>query len=295
MDFDKTIDETTRQLTKHHAAEKLLKSQEERVQNFLKLADKLTSQNHFESPVIRERANVIKKRRGHIQQLYRERGQELEHILLYVEFINDVSDMETWILEKHKQLDSEMKTCDTNDLENKVKKLKKLQALKAEVTANEGRVHEIKHKGNILLSRSYYLPTNIKDQVLHVSALWKKLIDEVNLQGRGLEEAQDILDFNNELDKLETWIRDKEIMVQVGDTGTDFEHCQTLQRRLDDVGTDMRVDDAKIKLIDSLAEKLLRQGYTYVQPRRNSFVVKLQNLQGDLNRYREKLSSKYML
>lgn len=33
--------------------------------------------------------------------------------------------------------------------------------------------------------------------------------------GRGLEEAQDILEFNQHLDKIEAWIRDKEMMVSL--------------------------------------------------------------------------------
>lgn len=293
MDVGKTVDEITVQLKRHHASEKLLRSQDERVHNFLEWADKLISQNHFESPVISDRANLIKQSRAYIKHLYKQRGHELEDILLYVEFINDVTDMETWIVDKHKQIDAEIKTCDMNDLENKVKKLKKYQSVKAEVSANEGRVREIKHKANTLLSKGNRFPTSIHEQISHVTTLWNKLINEVNLHGKGLEEAQDILDFNNELDKLEAWIRDKEIMIQAGDTGTDYEHCQILQRKLDDVDSDMRVDDTKIKLVDALAEKLLRQGYTYVQPRRNNFVVKLHNLQGDLNLYREKLSSKF--
>ncbi|KAI4458148.1 spectrin repeat [Holotrichia oblita] len=50
------------------------------------------------------------------------------------------------------------------------------------------------------------------------------------------------------------WIRDKEVMIQAGDTGRDYEHCQALQRN-DDVDSDMRVDDTRIKTINTLAEK----------------------------------------
>lgn len=49
-------------------------------------------------------------------------------------------------------------------------------------------------------------------------------------------------------------------MVQAGDVGRDYEHCLELQRKLDDVDSDMRVDDSRIKAINTLAEKLIRQG-----------------------------------
>lgn len=88
---------------------------------------------------------------------------------------------------------------------------------------------------------------------------WRKLLVESKNRGRGLEEAQDILDFNNQVEKIEAWIRDKEMMVQAGETGKDYEHCLSLQRKLDDVDSDMRVDDARIKTINLLADKLLKK------------------------------------
>lgn len=106
----------------------------------------------------------------------------------------------------------------------------------------------------------------------------------------GLEEAQDILEFNNQLDKIEAWIREKEVMIQAGDTGKDYEHCQALQRKLDDVDSDMRVDDTRIKLINALADKLIKQGQVGVKERRQDFIKKWHNLQGALGQYRDKLA-----
>lgn len=63
-------------------------------------------------------------------------------------------------------------------------------------------------------------------------------------------------------------------MVQAGDMGRDYEHCLALQRKLDDVDSDMRVDDSRIKAINSLADKLIRQGRSdtrSVQQRRDHF------------------------
>jgi spectrin beta len=66
-------------------------------------------------------------------------------------------------------------------------------------------------------------------------------------------------------------------MVQAGDTGRDYEHCLALQRKLDDVDSDMRVDDSRVKSIRTLADRLIRQGHSdtrSVQQRRDNLVVK---------------------
>jgi hypothetical protein len=72
---------------------------------------------------------------------------------------------------------------------------------------------------------------------------------------KGLEEARGILDFNNEVAKIESWIRDKELLVSQGDLGKDYEHCMELQKKLDDVDSDMRVDESRIGKIFSMADR----------------------------------------
>ena len=49
-------------------------------------------------------------------------------------------------------------------------------------------------------------------------------------------------------------------MVQAGDLGKDYEHCMALHRKLDDVDSDMRVDDARFGKINMLADKIIKQG-----------------------------------
>jgi spectrin beta len=69
----------------------------------------------------------------------------------------------------------------------------------------------------------------------------------------------------------------QEMMVQAGDKGRDYEHCLALQRKLDDVDSDMRVDDSRVKSIKTLADKLIRQGRSdtrSVQHRRDSLIGK---------------------
>ncbi|KAF5308651.1 hypothetical protein FQR65_LT06112 [Abscondita terminalis] len=289
-DFGETVDDVARQLKKHDAFEKMFNSQEERVDHLLQSADKLISQKHFESPQIATCVAEVQHKRLHLRQLCVQRRHQLENALLYAQFDRDVADAQGWITEKQKKLQSEVKMNEVNNLEDKMKELQKHQAFQAEIAANESRIKEVMDKGNKLISKRHKASSDIKQQLADLDSAWKGLVHEVNLRGKGLEEAQDILEFNNQLDKLEAWIRDKEVMVQAGDTGRDYEHCQALQRKLDDVDSDMRVDDTRIKSINFLADKLIQQGHAGVKPRRDGFITKWQNLQGALSQYRDKLA-----
>ena len=70
--------------------------------------------------------------------------------------------------------------------------------------------------------------------------------------------SRGILDFNNEVSKVEAWIRDKELLVSQGDLGKDYEHCMELQRKLEDAGSGATrgVDDERIEQIFQMAAKL---------------------------------------
>ncbi|XP_011150755.1 spectrin alpha chain isoform X3 [Harpegnathos saltator] len=292
--FGVSVEEVDAQVKKHNEFEKLLVTHEEKLTALQEHGDKLLAQNHFDSPTIARRLNEVVQRRVRIRDLCDARRKRLEASLLHAQFVRDVGEAESWIGEKQKKLEAEASKGEVSSLEDKIKKLQKHQAFQAELAANQGRIEEIKAKGETLLAQKHPASAEIRQQLEHLHASWRKLLLESGNRGRGLEEAQDILEFNNQVEKIEAWIRDKEMMVQAGDTGKDYEHCLSLQRKLDDVDSDMRVDDSRIKTINALADKLIKQGRDNesktIQQRRDNFNNKWKGLQGALSTYRETLA-----
>ncbi|XP_024085304.1 spectrin alpha chain, non-erythrocytic 1 isoform X3 [Cimex lectularius] len=291
-DFGDSVDEVSIHVKKHDAFEKLFATQEDKVALLNEHASKLLAQNHFEANIIAQRLQEVMARRAAIRDLCNSKKNKLDNALLHAQFNRDVAEAEHWIGEKLKKLEMEAKA-EVSSLEDKIKKLQKHQAFQAELSANKGRITAIQEKGDLLLAKKHKSSREIQESLDHLAALWNSLLKESANRGRGLEEAQDILEFNNQLDKIEAWIRDKEMMVQAGDMGRDYEHCLALQRKLDDVDSDMRVDDTRIKSINALADKLIRQGRSdtrAVQQKRDHFNNKWRGLQGALSEYREHLA-----
>lgn len=291
-DFGDSVDEVSVLVKKHDGFEKLFATQEEKFALLNEHGSKLLAQNHFESGLISRRLTEVGERREAIRQLCRARRSKLDNALLHAQFNRDVAEAESWIGEKKKKIEMEGKA-EVNSLEDKIKKLQKHQAFQAELAANKGRITSIQEKGQMLLAKKHKSSREIENALEQLLTSWNNLLIESENRGRGLEEAQDILEFNNQLEKIEAWIRDKEMMVQAGDMGKDYEHCLSLQRKLDDVDSDMRVDDMRIKGINSLADKLIRQGRSdtrSVQQRRDHFNVRWRALQGALSEYREHLA-----
>ena len=63
--------------------------------------------------------------------------------------------------------------------------------------------------GDMLLAKKHKASWEIRVQMDQLLTAWHQLLQVSNSYGRGLEEAQDILDFNNQAEKVEAWIRDK--------------------------------------------------------------------------------------
>lgn len=185
QDFGDTVDEVSSNFKKHEAFEKLINTQDERLDQLSQLGEKLIAQNHFESPQIISKVADLETKRVNIKQLCVKRRQQLEDALLYAEFMRDVTEAKSWINEKQKKLEAEMKTGEVSKLEEKIKKLQKHQAFQAEVTANERRIIEVMSKGKRLLDKRHQASPQVKKQMMELETAWKKLLQELNLQGRG--------------------------------------------------------------------------------------------------------------
>lgn len=296
-DVGVTVEDVQDNLKRHDELEKLIQQQDEKVAILQDHGSKLITQNHFDSPNIKKRLAEVKEKRNKIKKLAQLRRNKLTNSLLYTQFARDVAETKAWIIDKQKKIESNVNSfSDDESIEEKVKKLQKYQAFRAEITANQGRIDEIIRMGEILADKNSEVSVEVKEALKTLLDSWNNLLKAVDAQGKGLEEAQDILEFNNQMEKIEAWIRNKESMVQASDTGKDLEHCNALRRKLDDTSSD--VDEQRIKSINILADKLLSQDnsaneHKNVEKKRNNFNSRWRHLQGAITAYRNLLNGAY--
>ncbi|ALC43340.1 alpha-Spec, partial [Drosophila busckii] len=253
-------DSAAKLLTKHKTIELELDTYSSIVTEMGHTCAAMISAHHPDSKVLAAKQQLIEQMLKSLHKLASQRQLRLMESLSKHEYFLEADEVQQWIREQEQTASSE-------DYGQDFEHLQLLQNNSPE----------------------------IKQNIERVLAAWQGLLAELEQRGRGLEEAQDILEFNNQLDKLAAWIRDKEMMVQASDTGRDLEHCNALMRKLDDVDSDMRVDDQRVRHINQLADKLINQTQTpadtqSVDKRRRDFNHNWRQLQGALNAYRALLS-----
>lgn len=231
-----TVEELEKLLKKHLNLEHLISTQEPKFQ--MLEGKKLIEQNHFDKVQVSEIIQEITEKRSKILTLCSVKKSKLEEKLTYLKFLRDVEESLIYLQEKEKILENLNK--ESLSLEEKVKKLKKHQAFEAELL-----------RGNV---PNVIIQAEILDPELHknLHSKYENLLEKSRIVGRGLEEAHDILEFQNKIDKLEEWIRIRENLILSNDLGRDFEHCEDLIKRLD---LD-KLDDSRIEEINSIGKKL---------------------------------------
>lgn len=64
-------------------------------------------------------------------------------------------------------------------------------------------------KGDALIVKQHEASPEIQRRVDNLMRKWKELLIASANRGKGLEEAKDILKFDEEVEKVEAWIREK--------------------------------------------------------------------------------------
>lgn len=121
--------------------------------------------------------------------------------------MRNIADATVWLDEKTSFLEAEKQKGEVTSFEDKVKKVQKLQAFVAEIQAHEPMIVKILEEGKLLMARNHH--SQVKDQVIELNDRWNKLVVDSKAHFRGLEEAQDILEFNKQVEIVEAWIREK--------------------------------------------------------------------------------------
>ncbi|XP_036927334.1 spectrin beta chain, non-erythrocytic 5 isoform X2 [Acanthopagrus latus] len=292
-----TVDETEGLIKRHEAFEKLLSSQEEKLSSLKDLSERLKKQlSREKSGWVQTKLRTLIQRRDRIKELSVKRREELELSRMLCVFNRDVGAAEEWVSERMQKMAEDGKA-DLSNLHAKMKLLQKHQVFEAEILAHSEIISSVLQAGKELVSLHHLRSKEVKRSAAALELHWEELKTAMATRGKALEDNRDFLEFLQKVEEVEAWIRQKEVMINVGDVGEDYEHGVQLLKKLSEFrGTgdgDKTVDDAHITAINRLAAKLeMRQSaqeLVTVRQRRQQLNDRWSKFHGDLNNYKKKL------
>ncbi|XP_038962424.1 spectrin beta chain, non-erythrocytic 5 isoform X3 [Rattus norvegicus] len=231
----------------------------------------------------------VQERRAQVKELAESRGQALRTSLMIGNFTRTATQVEDWIQERLQQL----RACSPlGNLKDYLKHLRKHQAFRAEVQAHEQIVTSVAKQGEGLLSQSHPQAREVSQRLEALWDLWEKLRQAVTLQGQALEDRCNFLEFLQSADLAETWIQEKERMVDGCDVGLNLEHCLQLCRQV--CKLQVTVDDTRIRRIKNLSLQLKNQGpeeSEAICQRQNQLNNRWKTFHGNLLLYKQRLEA----
>ncbi|KAK2878694.1 hypothetical protein Q8A67_019485 [Cirrhinus molitorella] len=298
-DLGTTVDDVETLIKRHEAFEKLLNSQEDKMVALQESAERLRTEGlkREKSSNIKNKLKALQERRQRIKDLYDKRREDLETSKLLCIFNQDVTEQEEWITDRMNKIQEDSKM-DMSNLQTKMKILQKHQVFEAEILAHGKIIESVQRAGNDLVTIHHPKSKEIKQTVSALISHWEALKQAVAVRGKALEDNRDFLEFLQKVEQVEVWIRQKEVMINVGDVGEDYEHGQQLLKKLSEFrgsgSGDVTVDDAHIKTINTLAARLERQNsdeLATVRKRRQQLNERWSNFHGNLSSYKRKLEA----
>ncbi|XP_063174452.1 spectrin beta chain, non-erythrocytic 5 [Candoia aspera] len=293
-DFGSSGDEVVQQIKKHEAFEKILASQEEKELSLREQLERLQPGSELEVTQIQHRLSVVLHKRRCIKDLSQSRQEKLQVELLLALFYQSLTEAESWIDERMQKMKDPSfqnfsKLCD------KMKLLQKHQVFEAEILAHKDIIATVNMAREALLHHNVPKSEEICQKVYLLQEQWETLKHAVAAHGKMLEDSRDFLEFLQKVDHAEAWIREKEVMINIGDVGNDYEHCLQLMKKLNEfrgVSEGVIVDDTHIKDINALALRLERQNeeeMKIIHQRQEQLNERWNSFHGDLKAYRRKL------
>ncbi|XP_044022541.1 spectrin beta chain, non-erythrocytic 5 isoform X2 [Siniperca chuatsi] len=292
-----TVDETEGLIKRHEAFEKLLSSQEDKLSSLKELAERLKKLlSREKSGRVQTKLKALLQRRDRIKELSVKRREELELSRMLCIFNRDVAEAEEWVSERMQKMAEDGKA-DLSNLQAKMKLLQKHQVFEAEILAHSEIISSVLQAGEELVSLRHPRSKEVKRSAATLKLHWEELKKAVATRGKALEDNRDFLEFLQKVEEVEAWIRHKEVMINVGDVGKDYEHGVQLLKKLSEFrGTgdgDVTVDDAHITAINRLAGRLEKRQsadeLVTVRQRRQQLNDRWSRFHGDLNNYKKKL------
>ncbi|XP_060938197.1 spectrin beta chain, non-erythrocytic 2 [Limanda limanda] len=292
-----TVDETEGLMKRHEAFEKLLGSQEDKLFSLKELAEQLKKQlSREKSGRVQTKLRALLQRRDRIKEMSVKRREELELCRMLCIYSRDVAEAEEWVSERMQKMAEDGKA-DMTNLKTKMKLLQKHQVFEAEILAHSKIISSVLLAGEELVSLHRPRAKEVKRSAAALQLHWEDLKKAMANRGKALEDKRDFLEFLQKVEEVEAWIRQKEVMVNVGDVGKDYEHGLQLLKRLGEFrgGRDgeATVDDAHITAIDRLAARLEQrqsaEELVTVRQRRQQLNERWSKFHGDLSSYKRKL------
>ncbi|CAH1792317.1 unnamed protein product [Owenia fusiformis] len=207
-----------------------------------------------DSPEVQGRLGGIDRRYQELLSLATLRKQRLLDALSLYKLFNEADDVEHWMREKEKVLDTMEPSDDIEDCEVL---RQRFLTLDQEMSANASKVDTVNQLARQLIQVEHPNSDQVLDRQNGLNERWKALQEKIKQKRDELDIAYRNQMFIIECEETTTWIIEKKKLVESTDElGSDLGSVMVLQRRLSGMERDLAAIQSKLDTLNQEADKL---------------------------------------
>ncbi|XP_009474406.1 PREDICTED: spectrin beta chain, non-erythrocytic 1 isoform X2 [Nipponia nippon] len=212
-------------------------------------------------------AEAIQQRLADLQQLWNllieeteKRHKRLEESHRAQQYYFDAAEAEAWMSEQELYMMSEEKA---KDEQSAVSMLKKHQILEQAVEDYAETVHQLSKTSRTLVADNHPESERISMRQSKVDKLYAGLKDLAEERRGKLDERHRLFQLNREVDDLEQWIAEREVVAGSHELGQDYEHVTMLQERFREFARDTgNIGQERVDTVNHMADELINSGHS---------------------------------
>ncbi|XP_012332597.1 spectrin beta chain, non-erythrocytic 1 isoform X3 [Aotus nancymaae] len=248
-------------IKKNQTLQKEIQGHQPRIDDIFERSQNIvTDSSSLSAEAIRQRLADLKQLWGLLIEETEKRHRRLEEAHRAQQYYFDAAEAEAWMSEQELYMMSEEKA---KDEQSAVSMLKKHQILEQAVEDYAETVHQLSKTSRALVADSHPESERISMRQSKVDKLYAGLKDLAEERRGKLDERHRLFQLNREVDDLEQWIAEREVVAGSHELGQDYEHVTMLQERFREFARDTgNIGQERVDTVNHMADELINSGHS---------------------------------
>ncbi|XP_063047258.1 spectrin beta chain, non-erythrocytic 1-like isoform X3 [Engraulis encrasicolus] len=247
-------------IKKNQTLQKEIQGHQPRYDDIFERSQNILKADSPNGDAIRQRLGDLRKLWTQIIEEADKRHGRLEEAHKAQQYYFDAAEAEAWMSEQELYMMSEEKA---KDEQSSVAMLKKHQIVEQAVEDYAETVHQLSKTSRALVAAGHPESERIGMRQSQVDKLYAGLKDLSEERRGKLDERSRLFQLNREVDDLEQWIAEREVVAGSHELGQDYEHVTMLQERFREFARDTgNIGQERVDGVNQMADDLINGGHT---------------------------------
>uniref|UniRef100_A0A1A7Y081 Spectrin beta chain n=1 Tax=Iconisemion striatum TaxID=60296 RepID=A0A1A7Y081_9TELE len=246
-------------IKKNQTLQKEIQGHQPRIDDILERSQNLQQDESSNTDLIRRRLADLRQLWEELMEEVEQRHRRLQEAHKAQQYYFDAAEAEAWMSEQELYMMSEEKA---KDELSAVTMLKKHQIMEQAVEDYAETVHLLSKTSRGLVADGHPDSERISMRQSQVDKLYAGLKDLAEERRGKLDERFRLFQLNREVDDLEQWIAEREVVAGSHELGQDYEHVTMLQERFREFARDTgNIGQERVDGVNRLADDLINSGH----------------------------------